>query len=76
MIFFVWMVGCIIVTYFCLPETKGRSAAELDEMFEAKLPARKFKGYVSALAVENFSVEIKSGAHAVETVEEIGTKSA
>jgi hypothetical protein len=30
--------------FFCLPETKGRAAAELDEMFEAKIPARKFKG--------------------------------
>lgn len=70
------MVGCIIVTYFCLPETKGRSAAELDEMFEAKIPARKFKDYVSALAVENFSIDIKSRAQDVETVEEIGAKSA
>jgi hypothetical protein len=55
------MVGCIIVTYFCLPETKGRTPAELDEMLEARLPARKFKGYVSALAVENFNIEIKIG---------------
>lgn len=76
MIFFGWMVGCIIVTYFCLPETKGRTPAELDEMFEAKLPARKFKSYVSALAVENFSVEIKSNALTVENVLEVEAKSA
>jgi hypothetical protein len=29
-----------------LPETKDRTLEELDEMFEAHLPARKFKGYV------------------------------
>ena len=71
MIFFGWMVGCIIVTYFYLPETKGRTPAELDEMFAERLPARKFKGYVSALAVENFSVELKAGAHEFETVVEV-----
>lgn len=65
------MVGCIIITYFYLPETKGRSPAELDEMFEAKLPARKFKGYLSALAMENFSVELKAGAHGIESAEEV-----
>ncbi len=35
-----------MVTYFCLPETRGRSAAELDEMFEAKVPARRFKSEI------------------------------
>lgn len=35
---------CIVVTFFCLPETKGRSPAELDAMFAAKIPARQFKG--------------------------------
>lgn len=43
-IFAGWMLGCIIVTYFYLPETKGRAPAELDEMFNAGVPARQFKG--------------------------------
>jgi hypothetical protein len=33
-----------VLTYLYFPETKGRSPAEIDEMFEAKLPARHFKG--------------------------------
>ncbi|KAF2015349.1 maltose permease MAL61 [Aaosphaeria arxii CBS 175.79] len=33
---------CIIYTYFRLPEPKGRSFAELDLLFEKKVPARKF----------------------------------
>ena len=32
--------------YFCLPEVKGRSLEEIDEMFAARLPARKFRSYV------------------------------
>ncbi|OJJ06439.1 hypothetical protein ASPVEDRAFT_154479 [Aspergillus versicolor CBS 583.65] len=41
-----WMLMCIIVTFFWFPEVKGRSPAEIDHMFEAKVPARKFKTYV------------------------------
>lgn len=37
------MLFVLVTTFFCLPETKGRSAAELDEMFEARVPARQFK---------------------------------
>ena len=48
------MLGCTIITYFCLPETKGRSPAELDIMFEAGLPARKFKGTLT-LRIETAS---------------------
>jgi hypothetical protein len=29
------------------PETMGRSYEELDEMFAKRIPARKFKGYVT-----------------------------
>ncbi|RFU25067.1 hypothetical protein B7463_g11270, partial [Scytalidium lignicola] len=36
----------IFFVYFCVPEMSGRSLEELDELFEAKVPARKFKGYV------------------------------
>jgi len=38
------MFLCIVITYLWFPETKGRTPAELDAMFEAKVPARKFKG--------------------------------
>ena len=34
---------CIIYTYFRIPEPSGRSFAELDLLFEQKVPARKFK---------------------------------
>lgn len=45
------MLFATITTYFCLPETKGRSPAELDEMFAAKVPARQFKsGFTSMIS--------------------------
>lgn len=42
---FFWGGICAIAfiySYFCLPETKGRTFAELDYLFEKKIPARKF----------------------------------
>jgi hypothetical protein len=31
--------------FFFLPEVKNRTLEEIDEMFEARLPARKFAAY-------------------------------
>lgn len=42
---FFWAVSCLLCTiwaYFRLPETKGRSPAEIDRLFMDKVPARKF----------------------------------
>ncbi|KAL6408521.1 General alpha-glucoside permease [Ilyonectria robusta] len=35
-----------IFSYFCIPETKGRSIAEVDEMFESQVATRKFATYI------------------------------
>ncbi|KAL2861785.1 general substrate transporter [Aspergillus pseudodeflectus] len=35
-------VGLSIIAFFAVPETKGRSFAELDRLFELRTPARKF----------------------------------
>ncbi|KAK3679185.1 hypothetical protein LTR78_000746 [Recurvomyces mirabilis] len=43
---FFWAGSCILCatwTYFRLPEPKGRTYAELDILFDAKVSARKFK---------------------------------
>ena len=42
---FFWGVSSllgIVMTYFFLPETKDRTVAELDLLFEKRVPARKF----------------------------------
>ncbi|KAJ5784356.1 uncharacterized protein N7503_009568 [Penicillium pulvis] len=36
---------CVIFFYFFMPEMKGRSLEELDEIFAARVQARKFKSY-------------------------------
>jgi hypothetical protein len=47
---FVYAVLCVIgygVSWLIVPEMKGRSALELDRMFELRLDARKFKQWSS-----------------------------
>ncbi|KAE9365031.1 general substrate transporter [Stipitochalara longipes BDJ] len=36
---------CVVFFFFFMPEMKGRSLEELDEIFEAKAPAWKFKNF-------------------------------
>ncbi|ERS95112.1 hypothetical protein HMPREF1624_08604 [Sporothrix schenckii ATCC 58251] len=36
-------LGCAVATYLWVPETKDRSLEELDELFQARTPARQFK---------------------------------
>jgi SP family general alpha glucoside:H+ symporter-like MFS transporter len=33
----------VVISYFLIPEMKGRSVNEIDRMFELKLGAREFK---------------------------------
>ncbi|KAL2838557.1 hypothetical protein BJY01DRAFT_258022 [Aspergillus pseudoustus] len=45
---YIWFgsnVASLIFFFFFIPEMKGRSLEELDEMFGAKVGAREFKGY-------------------------------
>ena len=47
----IWGPSCFITVvwvYFYLPEIKNRTLEEIDEMFEARLSARKFRKYVCA----------------------------
>jgi MFS transporter, SP family, general alpha glucoside:H+ symporter len=40
-------VICCVYLWFYQPETAGRTYEELDELFTKRIPARKFKGYVT-----------------------------
>jgi len=45
---YIWAPSCLIAalwTFFCLPEVHNRTFEEIDEMFAARIPARKFRGY-------------------------------
>ncbi len=46
---YIWFGSNVILfvfTWFFIPETRDRTLEEIHEMFEANVPARKFKGYV------------------------------
>jgi hypothetical protein len=43
---FTYAASCfvgLVISYYIIPEMKGRTVNEIDRMFEAKLPARHFK---------------------------------
>ncbi|KAI0467669.1 MFS monosaccharide transporter-like protein [Xylaria cf. heliscus] len=45
---YIWTGSCIIAgtwVWLYLPEVKGRTLEQIDEMFEARVPARKFRKY-------------------------------
>ncbi|KAF2743013.1 monosaccharide transporter-like protein [Sporormia fimetaria CBS 119925] len=45
---YIWFPSCCIAAswvFFFLPEVKNRTLEEIDEMFEARLPARAFRKY-------------------------------
>ncbi|KAI1299604.1 MFS monosaccharide transporter-like protein [Xylaria venustula] len=45
---YIWTGSCAIAgawVWLYLPEVKGRTLEEIDEMFEARVPARKFRNY-------------------------------
>lgn len=39
-------MAAMVFMFFLPPETKDRSLKKLDEMFQQKVPTRKFKDYV------------------------------
>ncbi|KAJ5312619.1 hypothetical protein PENANT_c007G10570 [Penicillium antarcticum] len=57
---FIWAplcLTCLIWSFFRLPEPKGRTPAELDILFEKKVPARKFTKFeVTPFRSANFEV--------------------
>lgn len=80
----IWVPSCLIAAvfiFFFLPEVHGRTLEEIDEMFHARLPARKFRKYVctgaaaleSKAHAEGSDSDEKSGKHGegVETIEHV-----
>ncbi|KAF7291456.1 MFS general substrate transporter [Mycena kentingensis (nom. inval.)] len=63
---------CIIYTYFRVPEPAGRSFAELDLLFEQRVPARKF----ASTKVDVFDEDktVTDNDHAYEHEDEKGEK--
>lgn len=55
--------GCIFVTfiwsYFYIPETRARTAVEIDEMYEAGIPMRQWRGYQCRGALANTTEKVQ-----------------
>jgi hypothetical protein len=68
-VFFAFSVPMCVYLYFCFPEMKGRTYLELEEMFQNRVPARKFKYYVcveNARLDEAFMEKRKAGDQEVD----------
>ena len=66
---YIWFPSCVVAAvwvFFFLPEVKNRTLEEVTEMFEARLPARKFRTYRCVGAVNAAAVEEKLGRRSVE----------
>lgn len=55
----------VAVAWFLLPEVARRTPAEIDELFEKRVPLRQFKGYVTDVQInateQRREEELKSG---------------
>lgn len=64
---FIWAGICFSIlawSYFRLPETAGRSAAELDILFEKRVPARKFReGVADPFQGDETEKIVEGGTH-------------
>ncbi|KAL1619831.1 hypothetical protein SLS54_006429 [Diplodia seriata] len=72
---YIWAPSCfltVVWVYFYLPEVKNRTLEEIDEMFEMRLPARKFRKYVCTGRVHEHHGGSKAGSKtSVERIEDI-----
>jgi sugar porter (SP) family MFS transporter len=57
-VYFGVALPCLLWVYFGFPEFKGRTYEELDTMFEARVPTRKFSTYVFDDAVHNLGHDV------------------
>lgn len=57
---------CIFVVYFFVPETFGRTYAELDEIFEEGISARKSSAYVCKGAITHSAAAPEKGNETLE----------
>ena len=59
---YIWFPSCVIAAtwvFFFLPEVKNRTLEEIDEMFEARLPARKFASYKCVGVFNNLDADAR-----------------
>ncbi|RTE73718.1 hypothetical protein BHE90_011851 [Fusarium euwallaceae] len=71
---YIWFPACIIGagwTFAFLPELKGRTLEEINQMFEARLPARKFRTYQCYPVVEDAEPRTSKEEAEIMVVEDV-----
>ena len=48
--------AAVVISWFVIPEMKGRSFVEIDRMFEERVAAREFEGYGRAAGINETGV--------------------
>ncbi|CAN8104762.1 unnamed protein product [Discula destructiva] len=75
---YIWAASCVVLaawSWLFLPETMGRSLEQIDEMFEKRVPARKFKGFQAERANIDDLYERRTDSSTedgIPTVERVG----
>ncbi|KAI0658029.1 general substrate transporter [Cubamyces menziesii] len=67
-VFFIWgstCAGCIVFTYFCIPETKGLSLEQVDLLYQNSTPITSVK-YRRELIARDVHVADVAGVHDVD----------
>ncbi len=65
-VFFIWgstCAGCVVFTYFCIPETKGLSLEQIDLLYQNSTPISSTK-YRRELIASDVRVADVTGGHA------------
>ncbi|KAK1758007.1 putative sugar transporter [Echria macrotheca] len=71
---YIWFPSCIVAVawvFFFLPETKGRTLEEIDEMFEHRLAARAFRKYICVGHVTSGAKADSASDHGEKTTSEV-----
>ena len=66
---YIWFPSCLLAAAFCflfIPETKDRTLEEINEMFLARVPARKFRKYQCQIHVMAHEKSIMPPASTLE----------
>ena len=72
-VFFIWgstCAGCMVFTYFCIPETKGLSLEQIDLLYENSTPLTSVR-YRRELIAQDVHVANLKGGVAVDDEKEV-----
>lgn len=61
----------VVLTFFFIPELKGRSLEEVDQLFASGAPLHKFKNVKTRNARDVYEDEVEQNRVAIEKIEKV-----